>query len=146
MLNTKVIKTQTAIFLILVKIKNQTIMNTQQVANRLVEMCRKGENMQAIEELYADNCVSKEMPGIPGEVVSGKSAITQKSQDWYNSVEKFHGGGVSDPQVAGNYFTCTMDMDITFKERGRMQMEEVCLYEVNDGKIVSEQFFYAMPS
>lgn len=31
---------------------------------------------------------------------------------------------------------------ITLKEQGRMQMDEVALYEVKNGKIVKEQFFY----
>ena len=121
-------------------------MNTQQVANKLVEMCRKGENMQAVDELYADNCVSKEMSGIPDEIANGKEAIIKKGQEWFGSVEEFHSSTVSDPQVAGNHFACTMKMDITFKERGRVQMEEVCVYEVADGKIVNEQFFYSIPS
>jgi hypothetical protein len=118
-------------------------MNTQQVANRLVEMCRQGQNMEALEELYADNVVSKEMPGMPGEVTSGIKAVFKKSEDWFNNVQEFHGGDISDPQVAGSHFSCTMDFDVTFKDRGRTQMQEVCVYEVNDGKIVSEQFFYA---
>jgi hypothetical protein len=33
-------------------------------------------------------------------------------------------------------------MDITFKGMGRVPMEEIALYKVADGKIVSEQFFY----
>jgi limonene-1,2-epoxide hydrolase len=32
-------------------------------------------------------------------------------------------------------------MDLTMKGQGRMQMSEVCVYEVKDDKIVSEQFF-----
>lgn len=121
-------------------------MSTQQTADRLVELCRKGENMQALEELYADNCVSKEMPGWPNATVEGKEAITKKSEEWLANVEEFHGAQISDPQVAGNHFSCTMDMDVTFKDRGRQQMSEVCVYEVNnEGKIVNEQFFYAMP-
>ncbi|MDY8136326.1 SnoaL-like domain-containing protein [Aquimarina sp. 2201CG5-10] len=120
-------------------------MNTQEVANRLVELCRLGENMQAVSELYDQNVVSKEMPGMPNEVVSGKDAVIKKSEDWYASVEEFHGGEISDPIVAGNHFTCKMKMDCTFKEQGRMQIEEVNVYKVNNGKIVEEQFFYAMP-
>lgn len=27
----------------------------------------------------------------------------------------------------------------------RMQMEEVCLYTIKEGKIVREEFFYGMP-
>ncbi|WP_378174628.1 SnoaL-like domain-containing protein [Aquimarina sp. SS2-1] len=121
-------------------------MNTQEVANRLVELCRKGENMQALKELYADNIVSKEMPGAPNAIVQGKDAVTKKSQDWYASVEEFHGGEISDPVVAENHFTCKMTMDCTFKGQGRMQMEELAIYNVNNGKIVEEQFFYSMPT
>lgn len=121
-------------------------MNTEQVANRLVELCRLGENMQALNELYADNVVSKEMPGAPTERCEGKEAVTKKSQEWYASVEEFHGGQISDPIVAGDHFSCKMEMDCTFKEQGRMQIEEVCVYKVNQGKIVEEQFFYSMPN
>ena len=28
------------------------------------------------------------------------------------------------------------------KGRGRMQMEEICVYKVDNGKIVLEQFFF----
>ena len=120
-------------------------MSTQKVANRLVELMRQGDGMTAINELYADNIVSKEMPGMPNELISGIDAVTKKSQDWYANVEEFHGGEISDPIVAGNHFTCSMKMDCTFKQEGRMQIEEVNVYKVNNGKIVEEQFFYAMP-
>lgn len=120
-------------------------MNTKEVANRLVELCRDGKNMQVIEELYADNIVSKEMPGMPGqEITEGIKAVAQKSEDWYESLEEFHSGKISDPIVAGNHFSVKMDFDATFKDRGRQQMEELCVFEVNNGKIVNEQFFYSM--
>lgn len=119
-------------------------MSTQEVANRLVEMCRQGQNMEALSELYAENCVSREMPGMPNEVTEGLAAITKKSEQWFSNVEEFHSSEVSDPIVAGNHFTCTMKFDITFKDQGRTQMEEVCVFEVADGKIANEQFFYSM--
>ena len=119
-------------------------MSTQKVADRLVELCRKGQNMEAIAELYADNVVSKEMPGAPTEIVSGKEAVTQKSAQWLNNVVEFHKGEISEPTVAGNHFSCKMDFDVTFKDRGRQQMEEVCVFEVKNDKIVNEQFFYNM--
>ena len=37
-----------------------------------------------------------------------------------------------------------MGMDVTMKGRGCIQMSEVCVYGVRDGKIVHEQFFYDM--
>jgi hypothetical protein len=35
-----------------------------------------------------------------------------------------------------------MGMDETFKGMGRNKMDEIAVYEVRDGKIVKEQFFY----
>lgn len=120
-------------------------METQQVADRLVALCREQKNIDAVQELYADDCVSREMPGTPNEVVEGKAAIVKKSEDWYASVAEFHSGSIDDPIVAGNHFSCVMRFDCTFKAQGRMAMEEIAVFEVKDGKIVAEQFFYSMP-
>jgi ketosteroid isomerase-like protein len=119
-------------------------MSTQEVANKLVELCRQGQNMQAMETLYAENIESFEQPGAPNEHLRGLDAVKQKSQQWYENVEEFHGAEVSDPVVAGNHFSVAMKNDITFKKEGRMAIEEVCVYEVKDGKIVRERFFYNM--
>jgi hypothetical protein len=37
-----------------------------------------------------------------------------------------------------------MRIDATYKDMGRMDMSEICVYRVRDGKIVHEQFFYNM--
>jgi len=52
---------------------------------------------------------------------------------------------ISDPIVAENFFSCTMNLDVTYKGAPRSQTSEVCVYEVQEGKIVKEQFFYSMP-
>ncbi len=57
-------------------------------------------------------------------------------------VEEMHSGYSTPPIVAGNFFTCTMGMDITLKGQPRMKMDEVAVYEVKEGKIVLEQFFF----
>ncbi|MCL7754779.1 nuclear transport factor 2 family protein [Polaribacter sp. Z022] len=120
-------------------------MNTLEVAKKWQEMCQQGKNIECIEELYADNITSKEMPGVPyGEVISGKKEVLEKSKQWLDDVIEFHSGEISDPVVAGNHFTSKMSFDVTFKSRGRQQMEEVCVFEVKDGKITNEQFFYTM--
>ena len=108
-------------------------------------MCREGKNLECIDELYAENVTSKEMPGVPyGEEVTGRKNVWEKSKQCLNSVEEFHVGEITDPVVADNHFTSKMTFDVTFKDRGRKQMEEVCVFQVKDGKIVKEQFFYDM--
>ncbi|MEL7534617.1 MAG: nuclear transport factor 2 family protein [Bacteroidota bacterium] len=117
-------------------------MNTQEVANQLVSLCREGKNMEAVQSLYSDKIVSVEPAGAPVEITEGKEAVIAKTQNFYSMVEEMHGGTVSDPVVVGNHFTVSMGMDITMKGVGRTEMNEICVYEVQDGKIVREQFFF----
>ena len=74
--------------------------------------------------------------------VKGIDAIRKKGEDFNNMVEEMHGGWVSEPIVAGKYIAVAMGMDCTYKGMGRQKMDEIALYEVKDGKIVKEQFFY----
>lgn len=117
-------------------------MTTQEIANRLVTLCRAEKHPQAQEELYDDAIESIEdiKSGLPS--IKGMSAIKEKTKAWDASVEMIHDAYVSDPIVTGNYFVVSMENDITFKERGRVLINELCVYEVKNGKIIREQFFY----
>ncbi|MFK7934909.1 MAG: SnoaL-like domain-containing protein [Saprospiraceae bacterium] len=121
-------------------------MSTQEIANKWAEFCSKGQWDKAQAELYADNCVSIEMEGAPGgpQKVEGMEAIKAKGEQWGQMIEEFHGMEIEGPIVAGNHFTATMKMDITAKGQARKVDEEVGVFRVENGKIVSEQFFYAL--
>jgi len=119
-------------------------MTTQEIADQLVGFCRKGEYESAYA-LYADNAVSMEMEGIPNNVTTGKEQILNEFAQWSENIEEMHGGEVGDPVVAGSHFVVPMTYDITFKDRGREQMEELCLYQVKDGQIVRASFHYELP-
>ncbi|MUU78334.1 nuclear transport factor 2 family protein [Winogradskyella endarachnes] len=119
-------------------------MNTWGVARKWKEMCEQGKSLECINELYADNVVSKEMPGMPGEKITGKQNVWNKNKEWLDNVEKIHCSSISAPLVAGNHFSSKMKFDLTFKDRGRQQMEEIAVFEVKDGKITSEQFLYTI--
>lgn len=119
-------------------------MNTQEVADKLVQLCREGKHAEAIDELYADNVVSKEPKGSPMELTEGKKAVKNKTIQWEESVEEIHSASCSDPIVADNHFAIVMDIDATYKGHGRMAMSEVCVYRVADGKIIADEFFYNM--
>lgn len=120
-------------------------MDTQEVANKLVEYCRMGQYDQAQDALYDANCVSVEPEGTPYPSVTGMEAIKQKGQQWADMVEEVHGGEISDPIIAGPFFSITQKIDVTFKGAPRQVMQQICVYEVKDGKVVLEQFFYPPP-
>ena len=121
------------------------VMTTKEVANRFNELGQTGQYDKIQQELYADNAVSIEPEhahnmGMPN--AEGIEAIRKKGENFNAMVEEIHGGYSTEPVVAGNFFTVAMGMDVTFKGAGRMKMDEIALYEVKDGKIVREQFFY----
>jgi ketosteroid isomerase-like protein len=119
------------------------VMTTMEVANRFNELAQTGQWDQIQNELFADNAVSVEPANSPGlQTVEGIEAIRQKAKQFTEMVEEMHGGYSNKPQVAGNHFAVAMGMDVTMKGQGRMKMDEIAVYEVKDGKITKEQFFY----
>lgn len=118
-------------------------MTTNQIADRLVELCRTGQFETAQGELFANDAVSIEPYATPAfeKETKGLKAIKEKAEKWNSMVEKMHNLTVSDPLIASNSFACTMRMDVTMKESGRMNMTELCVYTVKDDKIISEEFF-----
>ena len=77
-------------------------MSTQEVANRLVSLCRQGQVLEAGQELYADNIESREpensqMPGL----LTGKQAVTGKGKQFAEMIEAQHEGKISDPLQIG---------------------------------------------
>ena len=117
-------------------------MTTQEVADKLVAYCRNMQFEEAMKELYSPEIVSVEPAGSPAPLCEGIEAVAAKGQQFAEMTEEMHSNEVSDPVVAENFFSCSMRMDITLKGAPRMSMEEVCVYQVRDGKIVREEFFF----
>ena len=119
-------------------------MTTQEVAERLVAMCKEGKFHEAVESLYGDEIVSVEAGAPPGQSRESKGLEAVKAKgEWWAANHEIHTSSVEGPLVAGPYFAVTFKMDITFKPQNRrFQMEEVGVYKVADGKVVYEEFFY----
>jgi hypothetical protein len=76
------------------------------------------------------------------QVSRGMEEVAKKGEWWRDNFE-VHSTRTNDPIVADNWFTVLHEMDITHKPSGeRSQMAELGVYQVKDGKIVKEQFFY----
>jgi hypothetical protein len=121
----------------------EAVMTTKDVANRLHQLFNEGKWNEAQEELFSEDAESVEPLKAQGmQSVKGLDAIKKKGDQFNQMVEEMHGGYVSEPVVAGNYIAFGMGMDVTYKGMGRQKMDEIALYEVKDGKIVKEQFFY----
>lgn len=124
-------------------------MTTQEIGRKLVALCQAGKHLEALDALYASDAESIEaasMPDVPAHM-KGVDAIRKKGEWWFANHE-IHGGSSKGPFPNGDRFAVIFDMDVTPKigpmAGKRMQMEEVALYAVRDGKIVKEEFFYSM--
>jgi ketosteroid isomerase-like protein len=122
----------------------ETVMSTQEVADALVSMWKRGQFAESGEKYWADDVVSVEPSGPPGmdPVSRGKDAARAKGEWWANAHET-HGVSVTGPFVNGDQFIVGFEMDVTAKETGqRFTMKEEALYTIRDGKIAEERFFY----
>jgi hypothetical protein len=121
-----------------------TLTTTAAVAEELVSFCKARDFTGAINSLYSPNIVSVESMGnetMPREM-KGIDAIRGKNQWWADNHE-VHSTVVDGPFIGEDKFAVYYNFDVTFKPTGkRTPMEEMALYEVKDGKIVREQFFY----
>jgi hypothetical protein len=121
----------------------EAVMTTKEIANRLSELFKENKWTQIQEELFSEDAESIEPAGTPGlQSVKGMDAIRKKGEEFNNSIEEMHGGYVSEPIVGGNYIAVAMGIDATMKGAERIKMDEIAVYEVKDGKIVKEQFFF----
>ena len=121
----------------------EAVLTTQDIANQLNQFFKENKWQEAQEELFSDNAESIEPPGAQGlSSVRGLDAIKKKGNDWQNMIQEVHGGWSGEPIVGGNHIAVAMGVDATMKDGNRMKMEEIAVYEVRDGKIVKEQFFY----
>ena len=122
------------------------MITTQAVASELVRFCSQGKFMEAAEALYSPDIVSMEAGAPPGQSRESKGiAAVRAKGEWWSANHEVHSTTIEGPLVAGPYFAVTFKMDVTFKPQSRrFTMEEIAVYKVADGKIVSEEFFYAM--
>lgn len=114
------------------------------MVNDFMSIVRKGRFLDAIQRFYSDDIVSIESYGtehFPKEQ-QGIEAIKEKNRKWLEMNDIHHMEAIG-PMMGENMFSVVYKFDVTCKINGRMQMEEMAWYTVENGKIVREQFFYA---
>lgn len=114
-------------------------MDTREVAEAFTTLLREGKD--AGEAFWHEDVSSLEPMG-EMRAVHGIEAVRGKSA-WWMANHEVHGFALEGPYVNDDQFALHMRIDVTVKATGqRMQMAEVGLYTVQDGKVVEERFFY----
>ena len=121
-------------------------MTTLEIAKKLVELCRQGKNLDALNTLFSDDVVSVEAGGPPGMAREAKGLAAVKAKgEWWRANHEIHSAAVTGPWPHDERFIVGFQFDVTNKPSGkRMKMDEAGLYTISNGKIVREEFFYDM--
>ena len=124
---------------------NKITMTTQEVAARFNELAQQEKWFEIQDEFFADDVRSIDPPGSPYfGYAEGKSPVRKKGEDFVKKIEAVHRVHTSEPLVSGNHFAVGREKDLTVQGHGRIQINQIMLNEVKDGKIISEQFFYTV--
>ena len=122
---------------------NNKQMTTQEVAARFNELAQQEKWFEIQDELFAENVKSIDPENSPYlGYAEGKAAVRKKGEEFIQKIQDFHGAYTTQPVIGGNYFSVGHGMEITVEGFGRIKIDQIMLYQVRDGKIVLEQFFY----
>lgn len=100
----------------------------------------QGTAMDAFEKYYGDNV---DMILEDGTVVSGKDANRDRENEFFASVENFHGMEVTAITANEEEGTTAVEswMDVTFKGGNRIKIEQVATQKWEGDVIVKERFY-----
>jgi hypothetical protein len=120
-------------------------MSIQEIASKLVQLCNEGKSDDAVRELYAGDIVSIEGAGsdqMPARI-EGLEAVVAKGV-WWSENHEVHNFSATGPFIGhrDDQFVVKFDLDVTPTGADRLQMSEVGIYTVKDGKIAQEEFLY----
>ncbi len=121
-------------------------MTTQEIANHYYELANQSNWAEIQKEFHDENIINREPEHVAERGMQvetkGRAALWAKSAANREMIQTIHTQTCSKPLVAGDFFTLVLTRDMTLKNGPRVQKEEVGVFQVKNGKIIQEQFFY----
>lgn len=97
--------------------------------------------VDAYQQLFADDAESIDPLNTSGQPLKGLATLLEREKDFLSRIIAIDKITLSDPIIAGSYFTLSLKMSFEVEGQGHMEVDEICLYKVKNGKIISQQFF-----
>ncbi len=115
-------------------------MNTiAEIAGRLTSLCSDLNFVDVYNELFATDAVSID-PIYKNEPLTGLVKLVEREKNFL-SANTIGDIKLSAPIFSGSYFSLVLSMTFTPEGQPTRSIEELCVYKVNNGKIISQQFF-----
>lgn len=110
---------------------------TETIAARLVALLQEQQFVEAYEELFDANAISIDPMYQPD--LKGLDGLIEREKLFLSRVD-IKKISLSEPIIAGNYFSISLSMDFSIAGQDK-SISELCIYKVENEKIISQQFF-----
>jgi len=111
-----------------------------EIAQRLVTLLNQQQFVQAYQELFNENAESIDPIYHDQPTLKRLTQLIEREEAFLSKTD-IHSINVSEPLFAGNYVTINLSMTFTSAGQERKKIEELCVYKVEAGKIICQQFF-----
>jgi hypothetical protein len=116
--------------------------NIHEIAHRLVELLKEKKFLETQQELFDEDIISQEPDAAPSRSVTGLAAVLLKESNFLKNIKQWKNFEVSEPIISKDFFSISMFTEVVLVNDRAVSIDEIIVYEVRDGKIVKEQFFY----
>ena len=113
--------------------------NITELDRKVNDAILSGKAMEVFEELYDEDVVMQENSD---PEFRGKAFNRKREQEFFASVEAWHGGQLLASAVNGDVSFSEWTMEVTLKGAGRIKLDQVAVRRWKDGKIVHERFYH----
>lgn len=114
-------------------------MSTQERVQQLVAYVEQGKILEAMDEFYAANVSMRENGGEP---TMGLEANIEREKAFVAAVAEIHENAAREVIVDGDNAAIHWVLEFTNTSGVRLRLDQLALQAWQDGKIVSERFFY----
>ncbi len=112
------------------------------IAHQLIALLREKRFLEAQEQLFAIDAINQEPELYKERSVFGLKAMMVKEKRFLSNIKKWNHFEVSEPLISKHHFTIHMITDVLLKNEQNVRIDEIIIYEVDNNKIIKEQFFY----
>jgi ketosteroid isomerase-like protein len=120
-------------------LKKTSDLPVREIAEKLVALCTERRFVEAVRTLYADDVECRENTAAP---TRGLAAALENNEVWVadHDVQRFD---IPNYYVDNDTIVVEMVSDFASKESGKhFHTEEIGVYKVRNGMIVSARFYY----
>ena len=118
------------------------MLNTKQIAQQLVSLLKEKKFLEAQSQLFTQDASSHEPKPFSDRSACGLTAIMQKEELFLASIKEWKTFEITKPIISNDHFSIGMKANLILKNDREVSLDEIIVYQVEEGKIANEFFYY----